>query len=166
MVEEGANPILEGGIVIAANLQDMLLQDYILPHIYHDAVLLKVFPAVPVRWGDAAFFRLRCLNGCVVSAVRAAESTALVEVLSEQSGQAVVLDVHYTSPPVLTTSAPAGAVKVTLVGVNRHRIVGLPAGAAAVLHLVSSTDFAVRPLPGNQTEHNYYGFKTSPAETS
>jgi len=29
MIEEGTNPILEGGPAIAANVQDMLLQDFI-----------------------------------------------------------------------------------------------------------------------------------------
>ena len=94
MVEEGANPILEGGIVIASNLLDMLLQDHLLPgapvraggpvHLLGGAAtLLAVFPAVPSTWADAAFFHLRCLNGFVVSAVRRRGATAWVEVISE-----------------------------------------------------------------------------------
>ena len=67
MVEEGTNPILEGGPAIAANVQDMLLQDFIVdtggaPGASSSITLISVFPAVPRRWKNTVFYRLRVLG--------------------------------------------------------------------------------------------------------
>ena len=83
------NPILEGGLVIASNMLDMLVQDRLLrgdginKQSNNDhgnngnngttatatATFVKVFPAVQM-WNAARFFHLRCLNGFVVQRLR------------------------------------------------------------------------------------------------
>lgn len=175
LVEEGANPILEGGIVIAANLQDMLLADYIVPSLYpsHNQTLVKVFPAVPSCWTDANFFRLRCLNGMLVSAVRRHATTAWVEVISE-SGYPVVLDVDFASTPLLHATSTSTRMRVLQPaggggggggsgngqegGRGKYLVSGIPKGGSAILHVAGVSDFAVSALPGNASEFNYYGY--------
>ena len=171
MVEEGANPILEGGIVIAANLQDMLLTDYIIPSLYpnHNQTLLKVFPAVPSYWADANFFRLRCLNGMLVSAARRNGSTAWVEIISE-SGFPVVLDVGFSSTPVLQAASKSTTMRVLPPAGGggggggggegrrgKYLVSGIPKGGSAILHVAGVTDFVISALPGNESDYNYYG---------
>lgn len=164
MVEEGANPILEGGIVIGANLQDMLLADYILPALYPtNQTLVKVFPAVPSYWHDAVFFRLRALNGILVSAVRRNGSTAWVEVISE-GGHSVVLDTTFASAPVLTAGSSSVVMK-QLSGGHTYLISGFGRGGWAILHELDRTDFTVEALKGNPAEHNYYGFHPTSIHT-
>jgi hypothetical protein len=161
MVEEGANPILEGGIVIGANLQDMLLADYILPTSFWptNQTLVKVFPAVPPSWKDAVFFRLRALNGILVSAVRRNGSTAWVEVISE-GGHSMVLDTTFASAPVLTARSSSVMMK-QLSGGHKYLISGFGKGDWAILHEPDIADFTVEALGGNRAEYNYYGFHPS-----
>ena len=104
MVEEGGNPILEGGIVIASNILDMLLQDHLIPAADREsgagaATVLAVFPAVPQAWSEARFFHLRCLNGFVVSAVRREGYTAWVEVISEGGRTPVLIEADFGGEP-------------------------------------------------------------------
>jgi hypothetical protein len=95
--------------------------------------------------------------------VRANGTTAWVEVISERSNQTFVIDADFSTPPLLLTSPSDSGALLTRVGRGRFRISGLPAGGAAVLHAAEATAFVVRPLPGNRTEHNYYGFKIDTA---
>ncbi|MGD0782720.1 MAG: glycoside hydrolase family 95-like protein, partial [Candidatus Aminicenantales bacterium] len=69
---------LEGNFAFAAGLQEMLLQS-------HTGVI-RVFPAVPAAWADAAFDGLRADGAFLVSARRAGGRVAEVRVRAEKGG--------------------------------------------------------------------------------
>ena len=188
MVEEGANPILEGGIVIASNVLDMLLQDQLIATTEgsssnRSTTVISIFPAVPAAWDEARFFHLRCLSGFVVSAVRKGGATAWAEVISEGGRSPLVIEADFGRAAAAggaaataggaagggyepTLSAPPG-VKLVTAGQQRWELVGLKAGESAILcgsaadcsSSASADDlFVVEPLVGNVSEYNYYGW--------
>src|SRR5437588_709183 len=69
-----AGPVIETPLSAATSIQDMFLQDW--------GGALRVFPAVPAAWTDAAFDRLRTEGAFVVSAVRHDGRTAWVRIES------------------------------------------------------------------------------------
>lgn len=69
---------LEGNMAAAAGLQEMLLQSY------HG--VLRIFPAVPLQWREAAFYRLRAEGAFLVSAKKSAGKIELVTIESEKGG--------------------------------------------------------------------------------
>jgi hypothetical protein len=92
MVEEGGNPILEGSIAMASNLQDMLLQDH--SRVVRGSTFLAVFPAVPAAWASAVFHNLRALGAFLVSARWSGGKTAWVQIVSE-AGRPLVLTADF-----------------------------------------------------------------------
>ena len=81
-----AGPVIETPLSAATSIQDMLLQDW--------GGALRVFPAVPAAWTDAAFDRLRADGAFLVSAVRHDGRTAWVRIesLAGESCRLVVPD--------------------------------------------------------------------------
>ena len=165
-VEEGGNPILEGGIVIASNILDMLLQDHLIPAADREsgagaATVLAAFPAVPQAWSEARFFHLRCLNGFVVSAVRREGYTAWVEVISEGGRTPVLIETDFGGEPKVIGKG----VRIVAAGA-RWELDGLTQPGQAVIILgphadaaaVAKEEFVVEPLVGNRSQHNYYGW--------
>jgi alpha-L-fucosidase 2 len=69
-----AGPVIETPLSAAASIQELFLQDW--------GGLLRVFPAVPSVWKDAAFDRLRAEGAFLVSAVRRDGRTAWVRITS------------------------------------------------------------------------------------
>ena len=69
---------LEGNFAAAAGLQEMLIQSY--------TGTIRLFPAIPASWQNAAFRRLRAEGAFVVSAQRQSGRTTSVEILSEVGG--------------------------------------------------------------------------------
>ncbi len=69
-----AGPVIETPLSAATSIQDLFLQDW--------GGVLRVFPAVPSGWTDAAFDRLRADGAFLVSAVRRDGRTAWVRVES------------------------------------------------------------------------------------
>ena len=159
MVEEGGNPILEGSIAMASNLQDMLLQDY--AYVVPGATFLAVFPAVPTAWDDAVFHHFRTLGAFLVSAKREGGKTAWVQIVSD-AGQAVVLTTDFGTGEIEVTSSPEGAKLVPLEGAaNRWRIEGLGRGGVALLapRGGAGAKASVAALPAEPGRVNYYGFR-------
>jgi len=70
---------LEGNFAAAAGIQEMLLQS-------HTGVI-RVFPAVPSNWSDAAFTTLRAEGAFLVSALRRGGKTVEVEIRAERGGR-------------------------------------------------------------------------------
>ena len=73
MYIEGS-PVIECSIVLARSLQDMLLQSW--------GGTIRVFPAVPGQWRDAAIRDLRAEGAFLVSARRAAGKTEWIRIES------------------------------------------------------------------------------------
>ena len=165
MVEEGGNPILEGGIVIASNILDMLLQDHLIPAGRESgagaATVLAVFPAVPQAWSEARFFHLRCLNGFVVSAVRREGYTAWVEVISEGGRTPVLIEADFGGEPKVIgkgVSIVAAGARWELAGLTQPGQAVIIQGPHADAAAVAKEEFVVEPLAGNRSQHNYYGW--------
>jgi hypothetical protein len=69
-----AGPVIETPLSAATSIQELFLQDW--------GGALRVFPAVPSAWTDAAFERLRADGAFLVSAVRRDGHTAWVRIES------------------------------------------------------------------------------------
>jgi alpha-L-fucosidase 2 len=70
---------LEGNFAFAAGVQEMLLQSH--------AGAIRVFPAIPASWRDAAFRTLRAQGAFLVSARRSAGAVEEVEIVAEKGGR-------------------------------------------------------------------------------
>ena len=70
---------LEGNFAAAAGIQEMLLQS-------HRGVI-RVFPAVPDSWQDAAFTTLRAEGAFLISAERRHGKVTRIEITSERGGR-------------------------------------------------------------------------------
>jgi alpha-L-fucosidase 2 len=69
---------LEGNFAFAAGLQEMLLQSY--------AGFIDVMPAIPARWADASFDKLRAEGAFLVSAKRQNGRLSEISIHSEKGG--------------------------------------------------------------------------------
>lgn len=81
---------LEGNFMAAEAVQEMLLQS--------QGGLLRVFPAVPDDWADAAFEKLRAEGGFSVSAERRAGVTASVRIQAAVAGELRLRNPFGTAP--------------------------------------------------------------------
>ncbi|HEY6156817.1 MAG TPA: hypothetical protein VIV88_05150 [Gemmatimonadales bacterium] len=117
-----AGPVIETPLSAATSIQDMLLQDW--------GGALRVFPAVPTAWSEAAFDRLRADGAFLVSAVRQGGRTAWVRIesLAGEPCRLVVRD--WDAAVVRTHTGPAP--KVTK-GAAGDYVIELRKGASVVL---------------------------------
>src|SRR5256714_1054581 len=103
-----AGPVIETPLSAATSIQDLFLQDW--------GGALRVFPAVPAAWTDAAFDRLRADGAFLVSAVRHEGRTAWVRIesLAGQPCRLVVPDWDWavvrahSGPAPRVTKGPPG----------------------------------------------------------
>ena len=70
---------LEGNFAFAAGIQEMLIQS-------HTGVVL-IFPAIPDKWKDVSFNKLRTEGAFLVSSVMKAGVVTEVNILSEKGGE-------------------------------------------------------------------------------
>jgi hypothetical protein len=101
-----AGPVIETPLSAATSIQELFLQDW--------GGALRVFPAIPAAWPDAAFDRLRADGAFLVSAVRRAGRTGWVRIesLAGEPCRLVVADweravvrAHTGSTPRVTQAA-------------------------------------------------------------
>src|SRR5439155_1161919 len=103
-----AGPVIETPLSAAASIQELFLQDW--------GGALRVFPAVPSGWADAAFDHLRADGAFIVSALRHGGRTAWVRIesLAAEPCRVVVPDWDtavvraHTGPAPLVTQRGAG----------------------------------------------------------
>ncbi len=126
-----AGPVIETPLSAATSIQDMLLQDW--------GGALRVFPAVPGSWTDAAFDRLRADGAFLVSAVRHAGRTAWVRIESLAGAPCRVVVPDWDSVVVRAHTGPAPNVTKGAAG---DFVIGLSRGASVVLAPDATT-----PLP-------------------
>ena len=126
-----AGPVIETPLSAATSIQDLFLQDW--------GGALRVFPAVPAAWTDAAFDRLRADGAFLVSAVRHEGRTAWVRIesLAGQPCRLVVPDWDWAV--VRAHSGPAPRVTK---GPPGDYVLELRTGASVVLAPDATT-----PLP-------------------
>ncbi len=126
-----AGPVIETPLSAATSIQELFLQDW--------GGALRVFPAVPTVWSEAAFDRLRADGAFLVSAVRKGGRTAWVRIesLAGQPCRLVVADWDAAVVRSYTGAAPS----LTRVEPGRL-VIELAKGASVVLAPDAST-----PLP-------------------
>lgn len=71
----GRNPVIETPLSGASATMDLLLQSW--------GGKIRIFPAMPAAWKEAAFDKLRAMDGFVVSAIRKNGNTQWVAITSE-----------------------------------------------------------------------------------
>ncbi|MCS7460881.1 hypothetical protein N0M98_12080 [Paenibacillus doosanensis] len=132
-----AGPVIETPLAGAESLQDMLLQSW--------GDTIRVFPAVPDEWQDAAFHDLRAEGAFLVSAVREGGRTRWVRVKS-LAGEPCVVKTDWT-----------GTVMCKLTGTDREAAANgqeggfirlqLRRGEEALLYPEGEQpDFVIRPV--------------------
>src|SRR6266536_3671095 len=126
-----AGPVIETPLSAATSIQELLLQDW--------GAALRVFPALPSVWPEAAFDRLRADGAFLVSAVRHSGRTSWVRIesLAGQPCRLVVAD--WDAAVVRAQTGPAPS--LTRVEAGRF-VLELAKGASVVL-----APDAVTPLP-------------------
>lgn len=126
-----AGPVIETPFSAAASIQELFLQDW--------GGALRVFPAVPGAWRDAAFQRLRADGAFLVSAVRRNGRTAWVRVESLAGQPCRIAVPDWTG---FAVRARGGAARVTAGRRPGEFACDLPKGAWVVL-----APDATSPLP-------------------
>ena len=149
-----AGPVIETPISAAQALHEMLLQSWR----GRDGEKLRVFPAVPAAWKDAAF-QLRAEGAFLVSAVRRDGRTTLVRVQS-LAGEPTTLQADLADP-VITASTPSA--RAEKLGERTWKLT-LAAGESVLLRSRQATaaDTIVAPTPRPTASHNPFGVGSGP----
>ena len=144
----GRNPVLETPLSAAASIMELLLQSW--------GGKIRIFPAVPDDWKDAAFDQLRAQGGFLVSASRSQGKTDWISVKS-LSGEPCLVKV-----PDWKTAVQLGKgkrIQVTKIADGEFRI-DLKTGEEIVLSSKNKEVKAiVKVIPHTSTELNLYGVK-------
>ncbi len=127
-----AGPVIETPLSAATSIQELLLQDW--------GGALRVFPAVPVAWTDAAFDRLRADGAFLVSAVRQGGRTAWVRIESLAGSPCRLVVADWDSTVVREHTGPLPQVTKGTAG---DYVIELRRGTSVVLAPDDTT-----PLPG------------------
>src|SRR5213595_816919 len=117
-----AGPVIETPLSAAASIQELFLQDW--------GGALRVFPAVPSAWADAAFDRLRADGAFLVSGVRRDGRTAWVRIESIAGEPCRLIVPDWETAVVRAHTGPAPRVTRDSAGAL---VIGLRRGAAVVL---------------------------------
>jgi alpha-L-fucosidase 2 len=141
-----AGPVIETPLSAATSIQDLFLQDW--------GGTLRVFPAMPTAWTDAAFDRLRADGAFLVSAVRHDGRTAWVRIES-LAGQPCRLMVADWDTAVVR--ARAGPVPRVTKGVTGEFVIDLRKGASVVLAPDAATSLPdLGPVALPARDHNVW----------
>jgi hypothetical protein len=143
-----AGPVIETPLFAARAIQDMLLQSH--------GGIIRVFPAVPAKWRDAVFHRLRAEGAFRVSASREAGKTNWIFIES-LAGEPCRLKTDIPDP-VISTGSFQGTVEKDAAG---NLILNLKAGESVLLYSgTKPPEAVVRPVAVTG-EINHYGLKAA-----
>jgi hypothetical protein len=148
MYAEG-NPVIESPLSFATSLHEMLLQSW--------GGKIRVFPATPGIWPDAAFDRMRAQGAFLVSAKKKAGVTCFATVES-LAGAACVVGTDIPDPVISINGAPADPGRVSKSEDGFYHI-DLGAGERVTFTPVAlaDADLSIAPLPVAEEERNLFG---------
>jgi hypothetical protein len=147
--EEGGWPTFETPISAARNLTDMLIQSW--------GDKIRVFPACPDAWKDAAFYDLRTEGAFLVSAKRSGGKTLFIGIKS-LAGEPCRLKTDLAEP-IVAEGIPQSAVR----RVNGLMEIDLKRGEEVVLHTGGvKPPFTIEPLSNQSGLLNPWGAKKIP----
>ena len=139
-----AGPVIETPLSLATSIQDMFLQDW--------GGALRVFPAVPSVWTDAAFDWLRADGAFLVSAVRHAGRTAWVRIESLAGEPCRLIVADWDTAVVRDHRGPAPRVTKRSAG---EFVIDFARGASVVLAPDAVAPLPdVRPVPVSPSDRN------------
>ncbi|MFE6797141.1 glycosyl hydrolase family 95 catalytic domain-containing protein [Paenibacillus chitinolyticus] len=144
-----AGPVIETPLAGAESLHDMLLQSW--------GGTIRIFPAVPEEWREAAFHDLRAEGAFLVSAVRRAGATSFVRVKS-LAGEPCEIRTGWTGA-VHWRLAGEAACHVVQVADSRESItLPLNAGDDAILYPAGEEpELRIGPASGKTGPVRYFG---------
>jgi alpha-L-fucosidase 2 len=145
-----AGPVIETPLAGAESIHDMLLQSW--------GGTIRIFPAVPDEWREAAFHDLRAEGAFLVSAVRREGETQFIRVKS-LAGEPCVIKTGWTGKVRWRTIGANGAEHIFQLEPGEDQIVvDLCKGEEAVLYQGDvMPDLRIRPVEAKQKVVRYYG---------
>ncbi|WPJ96204.1 hypothetical protein SH580_00625 [Coraliomargarita algicola] len=148
MYAEG-NPVIESPLSFATSIHDMLLQSW--------GSQIRVFPATPDIWPDAAFRDLRTQGAFLVSAKKQGGVTQFVTVESLM-GAPCFVQTDIPNPQVSIDGVAASSKQARLTQDGFYEI-DLKKGQIATLTegSLAEADFAIEPIPVKAGERNLFG---------
>jgi len=147
--EGGARfPTIETPLSGASATMDLLLQSW--------GGRIRVFPAVPSAWKQAAFHQLRAMDGFLVSAARNEGKTQWVSLQSEAGEPCILRVADWKGPLTVSGTRQHDA---TELAPGEWRI-DLKKGEQVLVHPAGmNTQPVIQALPVNPAERNLYGVK-------
>jgi len=144
----GRNPTIETPLSGASATMDLLLQSW--------GGRIRVFPAVPSAWKQAAFHQLRAMDGFLVSAARNEGKTQWVSLQSEAGEPCILRVADWKGPLTVSGTRQHDA---TELAPGEWRI-DLKKGEQVLVHPAGmNTQPVIQALPVNPAERNLYGVK-------
>ena len=144
----GRNPVIETPLSGASATMDLLLQSW--------SGKIRVFPAMPSDWKQAAFHQLRAMDGFLVSAARHDGRTQWVSLTSEAGEPCVLRVADWKGPLEISGARPHSA---TEIAPGEWRI-DLKKGEQVLIHPQGAkVTPVVRALPLKDADKNLYGVK-------
>jgi hypothetical protein len=144
----GRSPTIETPLSGASATMDLLLQSW--------GGRIRVFPAVPSAWKQAAFHQLRAMDGFLVSAARNEGKTQWVSLQSEAGEPCILRVADWKGPLTVSGTRQHGA---TELAPGEWRI-DLKKGEQVLVHPAGmNTQPVIQALPVNPAEKNLYGVK-------
>lgn len=149
MYAEG-NPVIESPLSFATSLHDMLLQSW--------GGKIRVFPACPNIWPDAAFHHLRTQGAFLVSARKKTGVTRFVRIES-LAGSPCTIITDIPKPHIAINGLPATAGQFTKNSDSSYTI-ALKKGDYATFTPVplDESDLTIAPNPVAKKDRNLFGF--------
>ncbi|MEY2430238.1 MAG: alpha-L-fucosidase 2 [Verrucomicrobiota bacterium] len=152
-----AGPVIETPLAAAASIHEILLQSWSMePFGTH----IRVFPAVPNAWKDAAFHKLLAEGAFEVSAVRRGGKTRFVQ-LTSRAGAPCRVSTSLAEPVI--ASGKRSFKVATETDDNGHRItfIDLRKGETVLLmsanEKLSPDDLVIEPVATQEDRLNFYG---------
>jgi len=120
---------------------------------------MSVFPAIPRRWENTVFYRLRVLGAMLVSARMYNGTVAWVQIETERDVPVCRVEVKVNGALKLRSAAPGATVAPVPGSPFMFEIRGLPALSSALLYATEPSESSLAIAPLNDTPFNYYGFR-------
>jgi hypothetical protein len=138
-------PVMETPLFFAASLQELLLKSY--------NGVIKIFPAIPDDWKDAAFYRYRAEGGFLVSAKYHKGTTEFVQMKS-LAGEDFVLEAKMESVEFAYLNDHT---EIRKMDGNRYKIKMAKGDSLLIYNDRIASNFTIGPIKNQSGEKNSYG---------
>lgn len=150
----GRNPVIETPLSAASATLDLLLQSW--------GGKIRVFPAMPDDWKDAAFHQLRAMDGFLVSASRKDHATQWIYIFSEAGNPCTLRMPEWSGPLNFINPTKPGSGENGIKELEPGEwSLNLKKGEGAFIFPSShsSLNFEISPLPIKDSDKNAWGVK-------